>query len=212
MPKSTKETPYHHGDLRQSLIDAALELIAQEQNAKTLSLRQVARQVGVSHTAPYRHFADKEELLAAVAEEGFRLLFDALQQSMANVDEPLEQLQLSGVAYVQFALSHPSHYRVMFGAFQANHPDYPALNEAGGKAFGVMVEAISTGQTLGKIKVSASQELAWVAWSLVHGLAMLLIEQQLPLKDEKAIIALTQLATASLTQGLRSDIDSKSNE
>lgn len=204
MPKPAKETPYHHGDLRQSLIEAALELITEKQDAKTLSLREVARRVGVSHAAPYRHFADKEALLAAVAEEGFHLLLSYLRDAMAQVSsDPVRRLQASGVGYVRFAIAHPSHYRVMFSALQADCLDYPGLQESGDQAFAVMVNEITAGQAAGRMKAGDPQQLAWISWSLVHGLAMLLIERQLPLADEQDIVALTELATQFSMEGLR---------
>ncbi|NET59304.1 MAG: TetR/AcrR family transcriptional regulator [Symploca sp. SIO2E6] len=205
MTKPPSEKSYHHKDLRQSLIKAALELIAQKQDASTLSLREVARRVGVSNAAPYRHFADKNALLAAVAEEGFYILTRYLHSSIENTsDDPLHQLQVSGVAYVKFAISHPSHYRVMFSAFKADNLCYPSLNAAGQEAFAVMMNAIASGQQLGKIKVGEPRQLAWVTWSLVHGLAMLLIDHQLPIIDEQDIVAVAELATQSLINGMRS--------
>ncbi|MEL6384596.1 MAG: TetR/AcrR family transcriptional regulator [Cyanobacteria bacterium J06626_18] len=206
MSKSDRETAYHHGDLRLSLIQAALALITEKKEAKTLSLREVARRVGVSHTAPYRHFADKNALLAAVAEEGFHILKRYLQTSLEETpSDALLRLQTGGVAYVKFAISHPAHYRVMFGAFQPDNSDYPSLNAAGGEAFAVLSDAIAREQATGKVKAGDTQRLSWVAWSLVHGLAMLLIEGQLPLSDEQEIVALTELATRSLNQGLSSE-------
>jgi len=204
MTKSPSETSYHHKDLRQSLIRAALELIAQKQDASTLSLREVARRVGVSNAAPYRHFADKNVLLAAVAEEGFHILTRCLNSSIEKASEdPLEQLQASGIAYVKFAISHPSHYRVMFSAFKADNLCYPPLNAAGEEAFAVLMDAIANGQQAGKIKAGETQQLAWVTWSLVHGLAMLLIDHQLPITDEQAIVSVAELATQSLIDGMR---------
>ncbi|MEO0533317.1 MAG: TetR/AcrR family transcriptional regulator [Cyanobacteria bacterium P01_A01_bin.123] len=207
MAKSSGENPYHHGDLRQSLIDAALALIAEKRDASTLSLREVARRVGVSHAAPYRHFPDKDTLLAAVAEEGFHILTRCLQGGVDKTpDDPLRELQASGVAYIKFARSHPSHYRVMFSAFQpSNNSAYPSLNTAAQAAFAVLLDAIANGQAIGKIKGGDAHHLAWVTWSLVHGLAMLLIEQQLPIVDEQDVVALSELATRSLIHGIRPD-------
>ncbi|NER80209.1 MAG: TetR/AcrR family transcriptional regulator, partial [Leptolyngbya sp. SIO1D8] len=191
-----------------SLIQAALALIAEKEDAKTLSLREVARRVGVSHTAPYRHFADKDALLAAVAEEGFHILKRYLQSGLEETSgDALRKLQGSGVAYVKFAISHPSHYRVMFGAFQPGNPDYPSLNAAGEKTFTTLMEAITNGQATGNIKVGDPQQLSWVAWALVHGLAMLLIERQLPLTDEQEIVALAEFATRSLNHGIQPEED-----
>lgn len=194
---------YHHGDLRQTLINAALELIS-EHDINKLSLREVARRVGVSHAAPYRHFPDKDALLAAIAQEGFHVLTHYLEEAVQKVaDDPLKQLQASGVAYVQFAIDRSSHYRVMFGAFRANNPDHPALTKAGQAALAVLVNVIVVGQTAGVVSLGDPRQLAWVAWSLVHGLAMLLIDNQLPISDETAIASIASLATQTLIQGIQ---------
>ncbi|MEM8643075.1 MAG: TetR/AcrR family transcriptional regulator [Cyanobacteria bacterium P01_G01_bin.54] len=201
MPKS-----YHHGELRPALINAAIALITEKQDTKTISLREVARRVGVSQAAPYRHFADKEALLAAVAEQGFQILTQELEASIAKVaPNPLEQLQASGIAYVQFAIAHPAHYRVMFSALRPGNPNYPELNQAGNAAFGVMVTAIAQGQAQGNTKPGEPRSLAIVAWSLVHGLAMLLIEGQLTLPTEAEQANLIALVTRSLVYGLQAE-------
>src|SRR4051794_27635084 len=117
--------PYHHGDLQRALVDAAVALLA-EGGAAAVTLREVARRAGVTHAAPYRHFADKAALLAAVAEEGFRALHDAVARAGAEApDDPLARLAASGQAYLRFAMSHPAHYRVMFGPDVAarEHPE-----------------------------------------------------------------------------------------
>ncbi|MEL6129327.1 MAG: TetR/AcrR family transcriptional regulator [Cyanobacteria bacterium J06628_4] len=203
MVKSDREASYHHGDLRQTLIDVALALISENRDGKTLSMREVARRAGVSNAAPYRHFADKDALLAAVAETGFRLLTAALKAGVESVtDDPVRSLQASGVAYVKFAIAHPAYYRVMFSAFQPGESACPDLNDAGDEAFSVLVGAITQGQTANKIKPGDPQQLAWVAWSLVHGLAMLVIERQLPLTDKASIAAFTELAVQTLGEGL----------
>src|SRR5579885_1357404 len=102
-----KPRAYHHGDLRHTLIQAGVELLAEE-GAQELDLRKVARRAGVSHAAPYRHFADKQALIAAVTEEGFRLLAEEIQVALREVsDEPFEQLLGIARAYVHFAKAHP---------------------------------------------------------------------------------------------------------
>jgi AcrR family transcriptional regulator len=103
---------YHHGNLRRALIDAALGLIEKEGPA-SLSLREVARRAGVSTAAPYRHFPSREALLAAVAEEGFRLLGDEIRRAIAAHDDAPRCLGEAGIAYVLFAAAHPSRYNVM---------------------------------------------------------------------------------------------------
>ena len=203
MAKSDREASYHHGDLRQALIDSALALIHEKQDGKTLSLREVARRAGVSNAAPYRHFADKDALLATLAEKGFQMLTVSLRTAVNSVaNDPLRSLQVSGVAYVKFAIAHPSYYRVMFSAFQPSDATCSDLNNAGQTAFSVLVEAIVAGQTASKIKPGDPQQLAWVAWSLVHGLAMLVIERQLPLMNETSVVNFAEQATQTLMNGL----------
>ncbi len=184
---AAKQT-YHHGDLRRAMIDAAIALIA-EDDVKHLSLRGVARRVGVSHTAPYRHFADKEALLAAVAEEGFVLFGQYLQKADQQAKgNALQRLEAIGVAYVRYATEHPTHYRVMFGPDRVNNPGYPSLMEASQRSFATLVNVITEGQMLGILRSGDPQHLAWGAWSLVHGLSLLLIDGQLPIsKDGKAV-------------------------
>src|ERR1700683_623749 len=100
--------PYHHVELKQTLLDAAVALIA-EVGPQAFTLREVARRAGVSHNAPYRHFKDKEDLLAAVATGGFDRLTRALAAAGPKAS-PLDRLRLSGVAYVDFAMRYPRHF------------------------------------------------------------------------------------------------------
>lgn len=206
-----QKNSYHHGDLRQALVEAAIELIAQ-QDVSSVSLREVARRVGVSHAAPYRHFADKDALLAALAEEGFRGLADALNQAIKQApDHPLQRLEASGVAYVEYAFAHPSHYRVMFGWYRSEQfssnsqpklDKNPAVFTASQQAFMVLVNIVIDGQEKSVIRSGDPKQLAWVAWSLVHGLAMLLIDAQLPLAHTAEIANIANFMTKTLTEGL----------
>src|SRR5450631_4344387 len=114
----TRSEPYHHANLRQTLLDAAVTLIG-EVGPRAFTLREVARRAGVSHNAPYRHFVSKDELLAEVAAEGFDRLTASMQKSMARGLSPLERLELCGCGYVAFALRWPHHFLVMFDLPQA---------------------------------------------------------------------------------------------
>ena len=111
--KSAESRPYHHGDLRRALVDAARRLLEAE-GPSALSLRAVAREAGVSPAAPYHHFKDKGELLDAVAHEGWVMLDQALATAKANAPSIREAMSALGVAYVCFARDNPALYRVMY--------------------------------------------------------------------------------------------------
>jgi AcrR family transcriptional regulator len=201
---SSKSKPYHHGDLRHALIEASLALIAEEGFA-ALTLREVARRAGVTHAAPYRHFADKEALLAAVAEEGFRAMAAQMRERMDRETGPTQRLFACGVAYVLFAIQHPAHFRVMFGPHFTRRVDHQALAQEGGNAFGLLVQSIIEGQKAGELREGEPMPLALMSWSLVHGLASLLVDGQLqnitaggPTAEQLAVFQ-----TGMLFEGLR---------
>jgi AcrR family transcriptional regulator len=197
-----EKSAYHHGDLRQALIAGAIALIT-EQDVNSLSLREVARRVGVSHTAPYRHFQDKEALLAAVAEEGFIGLTAAMNSGIQQAPEqPLKRLEATGVAYVQFAIAHPSHYRVMFGSFRGEQTPHPERAQVGWQAFQVLLNQIEAGQVEKVVRSGDAMQLAWAAWSTVHGLAMLLIDGRLPISQPSEVEGLAKFVICTLIEGL----------
>ncbi|HEX6216218.1 MAG TPA: TetR/AcrR family transcriptional regulator, partial [Vicinamibacterales bacterium] len=115
-PKKKRAGQYHHGDLRRALLEEAVRTI-QTHGVETLTLRTVGERLGVSRTALYRHFADKPALLAAVGREGFRMLRLTLTEAWEQSGRGREGFEAMGIAYVRFAVDHPSHYRVMFGGF-----------------------------------------------------------------------------------------------
>jgi AcrR family transcriptional regulator len=133
---------YHHRDLRQALIRSALEILS-EAGVAALSLRAAARRAGVSAMAPYRHFADKEALLAAVAEFGFRELLARLTAATAAAADPRAGLAALGVAYVLFAREQPSLFKLMFGPMIEHKSGHPDLNEAGGACFNALRQAVA---------------------------------------------------------------------
>jgi AcrR family transcriptional regulator len=172
-------TPYHHGDLRRALIDAALALLTEE-GAWNFTLREVARRAGVSHAAPYNHFTDKSALLAEIAALGF----DTLRQLMDNAarkhaHSAREALLGIASAYVRFGVEHPAHYRLMFGPELAEKDRHPTLQQAGDATFAVLTAALGRGQAAGQIRKAPVREQALACWSLVHGLTTLLIDQRL---------------------------------
>jgi AcrR family transcriptional regulator len=164
--------PYHHGDLRRALLAAALAAVA-ERGPADVSLRDVARRVGVSHAAPTHHFGDKPGLLTAVAEEGYRLLAAELGAAWERTGSFLEV----GVAYVRFALAHRSHFEVMYRPelYRADDPGLVAARRAAGPMLYGPVASVAGGDP------GFDRRLAGVAaWSLVHGLATLWLGGNLP--------------------------------
>jgi AcrR family transcriptional regulator len=161
------------------LLDATLVLIGREGTGRGLSLRAAARLAGVSEAAPYRHFADKRALIAAVAEEGFDKMEAALAEvSDGDLSDPLERFQALGVVYVRFACAHPAHYKVMFGPEMTDKSAYPSLENVAQRAFAHLARAVSDCQGAGLLRPGDPRELALAAWSAVHGLSSLVVDGQ----------------------------------
>ncbi len=159
-------TAYHHGNLRDALLDAA-EALLPLHGPEGLTLREVARQAGVSHGAPYHHFESREALLASVAERGFAGLGEAMVVTAGPT--PRDRLIAICVAYVDFAARHPTRFRLMFGPLLAAKEQYPGLKEAGEKSFFILLEASRD------VAPDDAMPLALSGWSLAHGLAHLRI-------------------------------------
>lgn len=196
-----RRSSYHHGNLRRALLDGALRLV-QREGAEALTLRAVARLAGVSQAAPYRHFTDKQALLAAVAEEGFRALTAAMQRAAVRADSALARFRALGLAYVEFASAHPAHFRVMFGREAADRSAHPSLRAAAEETFGLLVEAVRECQRTGLVRAGDPEELALSAWSIVHGLSALSVDGQLQALGDKGTAALALSATENLFLGL----------
>jgi len=171
--------PYHHGDLRRALLAAALELV-RLRGPEGFTLREAARRVGVSQTAPYRHFRTKEALLAAVAEEGFRALLGRLEEVAAGAGtDPLPRLRALGEATFEFYVVDAARFRVMFGPASARKDRYPALAEAWQRVNALLLEALVACQGAGQIRVGDPLELGLTTAAMVHGLAALVADGQL---------------------------------
>jgi len=163
MPSSGKS--YHHGDLRAALLDAADALLDQGGDG-AVSLREAARMAGVSPAAAYRHFADKEALLAALALRGFEAFGAAMGQAVAQAGG--SPYVARGRAYIRFALARPGRFRLMFGPLLARSGAHPALQAASRQAFAAL-QADAGGR-----------EAALRGWGLVHGLALLILDGAIP--------------------------------
>jgi AcrR family transcriptional regulator len=198
---SRRRRPYHHGNLRSALVEAALGLVTRE-GVEALTLRGTARVAGVSPAAPYRHFADKRALLAAVAEEGFRLLAAALRAASAPDAGPLERFRGRGRAYVTFATTHPSHFRVMFDRELADREPFPALREAAGDAFAALVDGMVDAQRAGVVRDGDPRELGLTAWATMHGLSTLLLDGRVQAMYGRSVEDLVAMVGTNLYLGL----------
>ena len=188
---------YHHGDLKNALMDTALEQISRN-GVRALSLRDVARRTGVSHTASYRHFSSKESLLAAIAEQGFRCLSAAMRAAtLPHANDPVAALQASGVAYVEFGVSYPEHLSVMFSV-QIAHENYPGLAETSKEAYALLTSIVRDGLQAGGLRGTDERTITLAAWSIVHGLSQLISGGQLQAKDMLPV-ATCELALAVTT-------------
>ena len=170
-----KASPYHHGDLKRALLEAAVRHVS-EKGAESLTLRDLARTVGVSHGAPYRHFADKSALLQAVAEGGFIELLRAMREEGAAEAEtdPVVRFETAFRAYVRFSLENPAQLTLMFGPEAAAEACGPRVSEAAKATFEYVLGMIEQGQRQGAFKAGDPLLQAAAAWSLVHGISVLL--------------------------------------
>ena len=179
--------PYHHGDLRQALVDAAIALL-REGGVPALSLRAAARKAGVSQAAPYRHFADHADLLAAVAAEGFTRLRAAMIEAARSGTSPREGLRGLARAYVRFGVKHPAQYRVMFGAETAGHSRFPELEKQSSSVYQLLVDGIVGLQQSGLVRSGDPLAIALTAWSSMHGLVTLVLDGLAPFDQKKAVV------------------------
>jgi AcrR family transcriptional regulator len=159
---------YHHGDLSGTILQAASELL-EEQGVEGLKMRELARRAKVSHNAPYRHFPDRESLLAALAADGFARLGRTQQEARATGG-----LKGMGEAYVRFALAHPQRFRLMFGG-AVRIGAHPALREIAAKVFDGLSGALSGAVA----EAAGARDASIAAWAMVHGLANLLLDDKI---------------------------------
>ncbi|MGD0187860.1 MAG: TetR/AcrR family transcriptional regulator [Roseiarcus sp.] len=178
---TSERTTYHHGNLRPALIAAARALL-DEGGANAVGLREAARRVGVSPTATYRHFRDKDDLLAAVAAEGFRE-FGAALAAAGREGDPLSAM---GAAYVDFALARPGMFRLMFSPLMAKRELYPELVAASDDALALLRRGVASRAAAGEGQGEGVDAAAIAAWSLVHGLSHLILDGVLPKESAEA--------------------------
>lgn len=184
MPAKVKDCPvkrlikhsYHHGDLRNALVESALGLM-EERGTADFTLRDLASRVGVSAAAPYAHFADKDSLLAAVATVGFHRLQTALDEATRDIADPGEKLLAMGAAYVCFGVDNPALYELMFNGkdLPAKRDQFPEVKEAANQAFGILSGMLAALQQSGFLRAGDPSLDAFAIWAHVHGLASLVL-------------------------------------
>ncbi len=191
----------HDDGLRSRLLASALEFL-RTAGPEGLSLREIARSCGVSQTAPYHYFSSKEELLAAVAEEGFRRLSRCLLPVISRGGNPAQRLKAGALAYVHFALDNPAHYRVMFGPRVADPKDHAGLRVASESTYELFRSAVAEGaRELGS--QALGETFALTSWSMLHGVASLMIEKRMgmtglaPRATEQLIASMCDVLTAA---------------
>ncbi len=174
--KIAKSKPYHHGELRDALVESALAML-EEGGVEAVTLRGVARRTGVSQAAPYSHFRNKEALLGAVATVGFARLSERMNASIEGLEAAAERIVALGCCYVRFATDHPGLFRLMFGrAVCQRFAEDETLRRTADESYVPISRAI--GDQIGDASGdSPDTHLATVAaWSLVHGLSSLVLE------------------------------------
>jgi len=198
---------YHHPDLRAQLVESAVAFL-KKNRAEDLSLRGLAREIGVSHMAPYRHFSSKEDLLAAVIEEGFVRLTGMFDEVISQKDQSYKAVFTNlGKAYLQFVAKYPDHARLMFSGIACDPEKHPKARVAGQEAFARLIDSIQRGINEGYLSKKDNPYMqGLMVWSAVHGTAMLMIENQLNMIEgvpDFQIDAFAEFMSERLLRGLK---------
>ncbi len=173
-----KKFKYHHGNLRDALLRAARDLLESD-GVDGLSLRALAKATGVTQAAPYSHFRDKDDLLAAIAEEGFQRLALQMAEDATGASSTRQRLERLMVSYIRFAQTNKALFQIMFGRELADLKRYPTLAMTAGKSYALMSTALAN-----RLKDGVDARFMTVTlWSLCHGLTTLIIEQKLDPKS-----------------------------
>jgi AcrR family transcriptional regulator len=197
----SRAQPYHHGNLRAALLQAA-EAELEEEGIEGFSLRGVAKRAGVSHAAPAHHFSDANGLLTGLAALGYRRFVAAQEARQKNApSDGMSQLVAAGLGYIDFALAHPALFRLMFSSGRPDH-EAPELSVAGAEAFERLIDAVERVRGVDPHKNKKAMLSVMAAWAIAHGLADLLVAGRmkflLTLRKSEREAALAQLLRQSL--------------
>jgi AcrR family transcriptional regulator len=204
---------YHHGDLKNALIAAGIEILARE-GVHALSLRQVALKAGVSHSAPYAHFADKQALIAAISTAGYLKVEEHAERVLREYgNRPVQLLVRTGWEYVQFAITEPEHFKITFSGVVEKEKDFPALVEAAQKSFNLLTQVIAKCQAAGVLRPGPTDLMAVSVWGAIHGFVTLNLEGQVPHSvleshawQEMLVFTLSQLTLVPIPANILSEL------
>ena len=191
---------YHHGDLKNALIRAGVEILAKE-GVGGLSLRKVAQRAGVSHSAPYAHFPDKQSLIAAISTEGFNQLYNEIETAISpHAKTPKKQLIEGTQAYVRFALKNSDTFKIMFSGVLEKEKEYPSFVEISSKTFKLVMEVVQACQNVGVLPAAPTNLMAVSVWGQVHGIVSLALEGQIShtLLEKKNIESIVSFAVEQM--------------
>ncbi len=205
-PKIVEKTAgsYRHGNLREAILIASLEAI-EKNGVDSLSIREVAKTAGVTHQAPYRHFKDKEALLAALAQDGFEKLYQKMLAGVKDIAVPIEKITALGISYLTWAAEHPAHFRLMFSQHIPEFETYENLQLAANAILNLVLHVTKENQDEKVIRNDETRSLARQFWATVHGVTLLFIDRQFkPFKgDLKSGQKLVQEMILNLINGLK---------
>lgn len=200
-----QKSDYQHGDLKNALIDEAVKAMTKTKDA-SFTLRDLAKKIGVSHTAVYRHFPNRLAVLAAVAEDGFTRLAKTLHEANAKGRSAHDYLVMQARHYLKFAIDYPTHYRAMFTISPNERMEFTSMCQAGADAFLALQDACQQLITENKLKNTDLEKLTLAFWSLTHGISMLVIDEQLKTEASKTIHKkydnLVQFMATSMLKGI----------
>ena len=204
------EKSYHHGDLKNALIQAGIKILADE-GIEGFSLRKVAREAGVTHSAPYAHFADKQAMIAAISTDGYRKVYERINAVIEQFpDDPLRQFIETAWVYVSFGFEEPDHFKITFSGSVERDREYPALVEMTGKTFDALRQLIIRCQKSGLLDSGEPDLAAVTVWGFVHGFVHLIQEGMVShvvtnryTKREMLILSLNQFLKSPLTEDPR---------
>lgn len=178
--RAPAERPYHHGDLRRALVEAAFELVG-EGGAEAVSVREAARRAGVSPGAPFRHFASRDALLAAVAEEAQRRFRTEIEKALAEApDDPLQQFKCVGLAYLRWAMRNPTHFEIISSRRFFDHDGSAAVSSDNAEVIGLTERILRQAHARGRLGTSDLKQVLIGGRALVYGFARMAIDGHFP--------------------------------